>query len=43
MIVYEQNILTGDKLIMPMLCKVDHTKHKDEKGEASLWTLMGGE
>jgi hypothetical protein len=39
-------MLIGDKLIMPMLCKIDHMqnmKHEDEKGEAPLWTLMGGE
>lgn len=39
-------MLIDDKLIMSMLCKVDHMqnmKHEDEKGEAPLWTLMGGE
>jgi hypothetical protein len=39
-------MLTSDELIMPMLYKVDHmqnTKYKNEKGEAPLWTLMGGE
>jgi hypothetical protein len=46
MTVYEQNMLIGDALIMPMLSKVDHmqnTKHKDRKGKTPLWTLIDGE
>jgi hypothetical protein len=44
MIVYEKNMLIGDKLILPLLWKDNHmrnTKHGDVKVGALLWTLMG--
>lgn len=46
MIVYKQNMLTSDKLILPLLHKNDHvqdTKHKDANGEGATMDINGWE
>jgi hypothetical protein len=46
MIDYEQNMLTSDELILPLLHKDDHmqdTEHIDAKGEGATMDINGWE
>jgi hypothetical protein len=46
MIIYEQNMLTSDKLILPSLHKDDHMQdieYRDAKGEGATMDINGWE